>query len=116
VERIDIKPGSDENPINPGAKGVIPVATLGNEFVDVQNIEFDSLRFGPAGAPPVHRKGHYEDVNGDGYLDLVTHHRTQETGIEHGDTEACMEGLIAGTPFVACDTIRTVPPKGGPKK
>jgi hypothetical protein len=113
VDEIDIKPGSDRNPINPRSRGVIPVATLGSEFLDVSNIDFDTLRFGPAGAPPAHKHGHYEDVNDDGYTDLVTHHRTQETGIEDGDTEACLEGVIGDTPFVACDHITTVPSRMG---
>jgi hypothetical protein len=113
LERIDIKPGSDTNPINTRSRGVIPVAILGTEFIDVYDVDFASLGFGPDGAPPAHEHGHYEDVDGDGFVDLVTHHRTQETGIADGDTEACMEGVIGETPFVACDTITTVPPKGG---
>lgn len=36
--------------------------------------------------------GHIEDVDGDGDLDLALHFRTQDTGIECGDTPASLAG------------------------
>ena len=113
---IDIKPGSDRNSINPNSKGVIPVAILGSASFDVTTVDVTTLTFGPDGATPAHDltdpsvyADHLQDVNGDGFMDLVSHYRTQDTGIAKGDTEACVAGATTGgVAIFGCDASKTV--------
>ena len=107
---LDIKPGSNTNPINPRSNGVVPVAILGSKSFNVKDVDRSSLAFGPSGANPAHKAlGHLEDVNGDGRLDLVSHYRAKASGIAKGDTSACVTGkTTTGTPIGGCDSVRTV--------
>jgi len=109
---IDIKPGSDPNSINPRSMGLVPVAILGSDSFDVFDVDVTTLAFGPGGAAPVHEEdgavpdGHYEDVNDDGFTDLVTHYVQKEA--LPAAPEACLTGeTLDGIPFEGCDSVRT---------
>ena len=107
---IDIKPGSDQNIINSRSKGVIPVAILTTESFDATTVDPDTVAFGPDGAEMVHPPAHVVDVNGDGNLDLLLHFRTQETGIQCGNTEASLLGeTYDGVPIEGTDSIVSKP-------
>ena len=108
---IDIRPWSDTNPVNPFARGVIPVAILSSEDFDVMDVDVATLVFGPSEAASTHPVGgHFQDVNGDGLTDLLSHYWIQDTGIAVGHTEACVTGeTLDGTPLAGCDFINTEP-------
>jgi len=103
---IDIKPGSDPNSINVKKMGVVPVAILGSDTFDVSIVDYANVVFGPDGAKPVHMS--LEDVNGDGFIDLVLLYVQKETGIVKGNVEACLSGdTLEDQPFMGCDAIKT---------
>ena len=109
---IDIKPNSDPNSINPRSMGLVPVAILGSDTFDVIDVDPASLAFGPGAAEPVHLQegflpaDHYEDVNDDGLLDLVTHYVQKEA--LPVEPEACLTGALDnGTLIEGCDSVRT---------
>jgi hypothetical protein len=106
---IDIKPGSFPNSINPRSKGVIPVAILTTSAFDATTVDPLSVKFGPDGATESHGRGHIEDVDGDGDQDLVLHFRTQDTGIQCGNTSASLTGETTnGIAIEGSDSISTV--------
>jgi hypothetical protein len=112
---IDIKPGSDTNPINcRSSTGIIPVAILATDLFDATRVDHTTVRFGPDEAMEVHQNPHgpirhEEDVDGDGDLDLLFHFRFSETGIQCGDTEATLTGTTYdGQAFSGTDHIRTI--------
>lgn len=113
---IDIKPGSDENPINLKSKGVVPVAILSSADFDATLVDPTSITL--AGAPVAQRGRNgslfsYEDVNGDGLVDVLFQVETQALQLNEGDDSAALEGaLLSGIPIVGSDVVRTVPGDG----
>ncbi len=113
---IDIQPWSDPNLIDPFSRLIIPVALLGSESFDVMDVDVTTLAFGPGGAAPAFDLTNpwvllfsRWDVNGDGNLDLLSHYRTEETGIALGATEACLTAeTLGGIPVKGCDAIIAV--------
>jgi len=75
---IDVKPGSDTNPINLASNGVIAVAILTTESFDASWVDASTVVF--AGAYAVQHG--FEDVDADGDLDLVMHFRIEDTNLE----------------------------------
>ena len=51
-----------------------------------------------------------EDANGDGFLDLVCHFNTQQTGFQSGDTAGVLKGkTVGGVPIIGTDSVRIIP-------
>ena len=118
---LDIKPGGSANPVNLKSKGVLPVAILGTDEFDVNEVNFDTLLFGDpllidnGGTAVSPLRSGLEDVSGDGFLDLTLKFSTAdlvEFGALGSDTiEGLLTGaLLDGTPIEGMDSIRIVPP------
>lgn len=110
---IDVQPGFPLNLVNPlRPRMLVSVALLGSPLVAAEEVDSDSLAFGPAGAPP-QTPSISRDVNGDHARDLVQPFRVSETGIALGDVSACLTGRTReGALFEGCDAIRTTPACG----
>ena len=103
---FDVKPDDNNNKVNSKSKGVIPTAILGSADLDVTSVDVASLRFGPGNAGESHGKGHVEDVNGDGFDDLVLHFKTQDSNLPKGNTTACVVGTTTdGWAIEGCDSV-----------
>lgn len=106
---IDIIPGSDTNLIDPQGEALIPVAILTAADFDAVTVDPLSLSFGPAGAGEDDGQAQVEDVDGDGDLDLLLHFRTEESGIQCGDTVAYLTGrTFSEQAIVGFDSITTL--------
>jgi hypothetical protein len=93
---VEIKPGSGElAPINPKARGNVPVALLSSAEFDALTVNQESLTFGATGKESSLLRCNKEatDVNGDGKLDLVCHFDNQAASFDQGD----LEGIVMGT-------------------
>jgi hypothetical protein len=80
---IDIRPGSDSNSINLGARGLVPVAVLTTDDFDATTVDPVTVSF--AGALPL--RWATEDVDGDGDLNLLFHFKTRELQLDMTSTE-----------------------------
>jgi N-acetylneuraminic acid mutarotase len=110
---IDVKPGSFPNSINLGSGGTVPVAIFSTTTFDARTVNPATVTL--AGAS-VKLKGQgtpmasFQDVNGDGLLDLVVHVSTDALQLSETDTEVVLEGqTFSGTAIRGVDTVRVVP-------
>jgi len=106
---IDIKPGSDPNCFNNDGHGVIPVAILGSDTFVVTNVDTTTLTLD---SQEVKTKGNgdpqtnIEDVNGDGFNDLVVKIIDTDGTYLVGTGTATLTGnLFDGTPIEGTDSI-----------
>lgn len=111
---IEIKPGSNgRGPINPKAKGEIPVALLSNVDTGFDPFQVDeaSLRFGRTGteASFVRCLKTGKDFNGDGRLDRVCHFDNEKSGFTWRDTIGTVTGTKGGKPFEGRGDLKVVP-------
>jgi uncharacterized delta-60 repeat protein len=106
---IDIKPGDFPNTINPKSGGQLPVAILSNAtFHAPTMVDLASPTFGRTGTENslafCHRNG--QDVNADGFLDLVCNFHIPLTGLQAGDVHGVLMGkTTAGAPLQGQDSV-----------
>ena len=111
---IDVKPGSDINPINPKSNGVVEVAILTTSVESGDSIDFDpwesvdpsTIALGPGNAAPQSESA--SDVDLDGDLDMLLAFRTQEIGVQCGLTELELTATTYDDDsLVGSDSIKT---------
>jgi hypothetical protein len=116
---IDIKPGSDPNSINLGEHGVLPVAILGTSDLDVTAIDPATVKIGGVilktrGSMKAPKFAYsFEDVNSDGFTDMMTFFDVQqlvsEGVLQETTTELLLSGnLYVGSPILGSDSVNIV--------
>ena len=113
--KIDIKPGSFPNSINPESKGVIPVAILSQPgFNPVTDVDRATLTFGAYGDEHSFTgrcDSTVGDLNLDDTPDLVCYFNTTETGFTSGNAKGFLQGTTSGGHrFEGEDSVSIVPP------
>jgi hypothetical protein len=100
---IDIKQSSGRIP-------TYEVTIFSDVNIDATTVDVDSVCFGDAEAPnerdctPI--RSTFRDANGDGSLDIKLTFEAAQTGIDPGDTQACVTGeTTSGVPFEGCGPI-----------
>jgi len=112
---IDIKPGSECNPVNPTSQGVLPVAVFSS--VDFDATDIDSSTVLLAGAPVAQNPDdggwmiHEQDENGDDLMDVRLHFETEQIDTELLDGEYAMAAgmTYGGLEFQGRDNVTIVP-------
>jgi Thrombospondin type 3 repeat len=111
--QIDIKPGSAVNSISLGSNGVVPVAIFSTPAFDARSVNPITVLLAGANVK-VKGKGtpmaSFQDVNGDGLMDLVVHVSTDAFELTGGDTKAFLQGkTFGGAQVIGSDSVRIVP-------
>jgi hypothetical protein len=113
---IDIKPGSYPNSINAGKQGTVPVAILGSADFDVttimaSTIELDGVGVDMRGSAKAPKLAYsFEDVNSDGFMDLVAHFSVPMLQLTASETELSLTAILTnGANIIGSDSVHIVP-------
>jgi hypothetical protein len=114
---IDVKPGNENNCINPASRGVLPVAIFGSDVLDVAQVDQGSLNLDGL---DVRVKGnqypqcHGQYLRGDEYMDLVCHFSMDGSPWSGEESSAVLTGsLLDGTLIAGEDEVCLVPRRSG---
>lgn len=113
---IDIKPGSERNPVNPKSQGVLPVAVFSSSTFDATDVDPSTVLL--AGAPVAQNPDdggwmmHEGDENGDGLIDVRLHFETEDIDVEllvDGEYAILTGITFGGIEFMGSDNVTIVP-------
>lgn len=106
--RVRMRSRCSPTRFNPNAHGTVHVAILGSSSVSAAALDAASVRLGPGRAAP-RGPGRAEDVNDDGFQDLVLEFAAQEMDVQCGDRVVLLSGTTTtGAAIAGFDAIRTV--------
>ena len=114
---IDVKPGTDQNPVNLKGNGVLPVAVLSSDTFDATALDWthvalaDPADVTKAAAPD---KAKLCDVDGDGDTDLLLFYRIPDliaAGALTADSTEVAAITTSDQEILGTDTVRIVPSK-----
>lgn len=94
---IDVKPGKENiSPLNPKAKGRVPVALLSADNFNPADVDVKSLTFGHDGDEASLEKCNKgsADFNKDGVKELICHFDNQTASFRKGDEEGVLKGKL----------------------
>jgi hypothetical protein len=113
---IDIRPGSFPNSINAGELGTVPVAILGSAVLDVAAIDpasiaLNGVSVATRGSARASKLAYsYEDVNSDGFTDLVAHFNVSLLGLHGTETELELTAITSNEEIIlSSDSVNPVP-------
>ncbi|MCM2264081.1 MAG: integrin alpha [Desulfuromonadales bacterium] len=115
--QIDINPKSTANTIYLNSKGIVPVAILGNNDLDVETIDQNSIVLGGSRVKIVAQGDRFLcqaiDINKDDFTDLYCKIAIDEFfEVQAGDTEAELTAkTYTGQKLKGIDSIKVVPSK-----
>ena len=102
--KVKIKDGG----VNPNSNRPVPVAILGDSTFAVIDVDIATLTLGPNGARPTSGPL-FEDMDGDGDIDLVLNFHAKDAGINVAGVSLCLSGeTLGGVPIGGCGTVSIV--------
>jgi hypothetical protein len=109
--RIDLKPDTLTNVVNPRSRGNLPVAILSTDDFDAPaEVDTSTLTFGRTGHEDSLRKCVVDQVDDDGLSDLLCHFRTVPADLAMDSTRVTLRGeTFAGEAIVGVDQLMPVP-------